>query len=213
MHYIVYIMRACQHNAILVIIGFDSIDIYPTIHCSNTVIISVSIHKGTIENFTVNSTCQLTINNFIVMLRISRDSCSPIYNRVTSFTECSSNISFCTICRLIRKSNRSMNVSCTMFNKVRITTHGLEVCVHLCINLEFFIGKSIQNRTFISVNICNLTHINIYLQVVRPESILCPNSFGSVSGNLHIGIKVNYTNWELCQNRLTTTVNDTSTSE
>ena len=124
---------------------------------------------------------------------------SPLYNRITSFTESSSCVtSFCTVSTFIIKSYRTMNVSCTMCSKISFI-HICHTCVHLCVHMEFFIRKC----TCTTINISDKTHINIQLQILCPEWVCCPISFGRITWCLNICIKIQNTNRNSSQNCFT----------
>ena len=96
----------------------------------------------------------------------------------------------------IFKSNGGMYVCSTSFCfECRITESSLKFSIYA----EFFVGECAENTRFISVNIGNFTHINVYFKVIRPEAISIPICFCCISFNLDVGIKIDYTNRKGCK--------------
>ena len=204
---------ASQHYAVLVIVCLNTFNFNPTICSSNTIVIGHTIDVCTVEQFTAHSTGQLAVNHLKIVICYSRNGCTPVYNRITYFTEGSAGIAVGTGFSLVGKSHRRVNVRATMLRKVRVAAHGLEVGVHFRIHTEFFIGEGIQNIAEIAVYIGDLTHINVHLQVVRPEVVGCPYGCCIIAGNVHIRIKVDDPNRKLRENCLAGRIIRASTSD
>ena len=98
----------------------------------------------------------------------------------------------------IGNSGRSMDVSgATLCLKGRI--HDTGGNVHLGVHAELLVGEHAQDSRLIAVNIGNLTHIDIDLQVVRPEIVGIPIGLGSVAINEDIRIVVDHADGQSCQ--------------
>ena len=181
-------MRAYQCHPIFII---RSIIVTPTIQNSNTINVSLAVGVNTIEQFATSYASQLTGNN-LVYVSSYRNNSTPINYRIANCAISSTSVTcFGTSCSLIIKHYWSMNVCCaSLCLECRIR----ECCLKFSINAEFLIRECADNIRSITVNISNLTHVNINLNVVWPETIGVPICFRIISFNLNIGIKINYTN-------------------
>ena len=201
MHLAINKLRTGNLNAILVVRGVVGV---PARRDSNTLVVCDSV-VNTCKYIAAYRALEDTVNGVVRMLTYCRGNrCSPIHNRVADVAERSACVAgLCASSRIISNSYGSMYVCRSMFSEIRVATHRLEVSIHFSINLEFLVGERTGYFACISVNVGDLTHINVNLQVVRPEVIFRPYRFSRIAGNLHIRIKVNNTNRYLCNRCIT----------
>ena len=106
-HYTVDQMRASKLNAIYIISGMVCV---PTICHKNAVNISLAVSINAIEQFAPNYASQLAINDFKLVISY-RNNRTPVNNRITLLTECSTGVTtFGTSCCLISKNNNCMHM-------------------------------------------------------------------------------------------------------
>ena len=183
--------------------------VIPTIRNKKTIHIRFAVSVYTIKQFTAVYANQLTIYNFIAMSSC-RNYRSPIHNGRTNCAVRSSRIACrCTSSFYISKSAFTMHV-CSTAICFKVRTR--ETCLKFCINAEFFIRECAENIRFITVNISNFTHINVYFQVVRPEPIGSPICFSRIAVNTNIRIIINYANRKSRDRRCTSLHIATGTS-
>ena len=126
-----------------------------------------------------------------------RNSSAPINNGITNFAVSSAGVTRLGAgCRNIVNSNRSMNVcGSSLCLEFRIRESSLK----FCINAKFLVRECAENIRGIAVNISDLTHINVNLYVIRPESVGIPIGFCGITFNVNVSIIVYYTNRKCCK--------------
>ena len=82
----------------------------------------------------------------------------------------------------------------------------LVCCIHTCrgaikfgVYAEFLVGECAENIGNIAFNIGNLTHIYVYLKVIRPELICVPICFCGITVDVNIGIIIDYSDGQCCK--------------
>ena len=82
----------------------------------------------------------------------------------------------------------------------------LVCCIHTCrgaikfgIYAEFLVGECAENVGSIAFNVSDLTHINVNLEVIRPELICVPICFCGITVDVNIGIIIDYSNGQCCK--------------
>ena len=153
---------------------------------------------------------QLAVNSFISMAG-SRHSSTPAYYGVTDFAESTAGIArLNTVNRLVFHGHRSMDMASAAFFLVN-RIHSGNGSVHLMINAELLVGENAQHFGSVVGNIGDFTHIHINLQVLGPELEGIPVGLCSVAFHLDIGIVIEDTDGQRCNDSLTSLLIDTGT--
>ena len=153
-------------------------------------------------NKTVSAHCRAASTNLEDSLNSPAMACSfclctPVYNGSAYLAVCSACVAcFCTCCSLIVYCYGCMYVSCA---SVCLECRIGECCLKLCVYAELFIGECAEYIGSISVNIGDLTHVYVYLKVIRPEAVCVPICFCCVTLYLNVGIVVDNTDGKRCK--------------
>ena len=99
-------------------------------------------------------------------------------------------------------------MGCAMFYKVGLI-NSLICCIHLCINMELFVGEG----ACCTVGMSNKAHINVHLHILCKEVVFSPIGLCSKAGNFDIRIEVENTNGKHSQNSLAGLTGRSSTGE
>ena len=149
----------------------------------------------------------------LIIVTRSGDHSSPLHGRITDVAPGSADVAGLGAGgSLILNGVRSMDVGGALLVAVS-NVHIGGVGVDLGVHPELLVGEGVQHVSLVIVHVGNDTHVDVDLQVVRPQLIGLPVGLGGVAGDLHIRVKGNDADGKLCQNSLAGLTVDAGTAD